>query len=605
MTRQAQSDSSQWNIGRTARCLIAGHVLLLCPVLTMASGQALLDADRPAENLLSAETSILTPDNMPSNADADNLDPAGTDRQEDALYSNGTHAIQETRWADAEGIFVKVIERHGAHAEGALYWKAYAESRLGKRDEALGTCAQLRKEFPASRWIDDCGALEIEIHGESGHPVAPQSVNSDDLKLLALNAQMRQDEAHALPQIQQILASDAAESYKEHALFLLAQSQSKAAQQMLAQVANPTADAPAAIRSNAALQGRARQFINATNAASATNTTSAAQADPKRIGLDVIVSDAAGRAVPGLTAADFTVLDNGRPQKLGAFHAVNGSEGPNAPPGSKEAYASEVIILLDTVNAPVAEVAYERDQVKIYLRSNGGKLSNLTSVLILNGDGYQRITPPTQDGNALAAALDKANGNLRPIRRSEGFYGDGEKLQLSLNAIADLSHEELQRPGRKILLWIGPGWPYLVATESWPSDQLVQAVFEDIVAFSNNLRTARIVLYSLDADRSQEDSFHWFRYKEYQKPVTKAKNANVGNLALQLLAEQSGGQAWLSTDKYLSEQLAEFSSDLGHWYYLSYPLPPASHKDEYHSLSIKVDKPGLTVRTRTGYYDQP
>ena len=27
--------------------------------------------------------------------------------------------------------------------------------------------------------------------------------------------------------------------------------------------------------------------------------------------------------------------------------------------------------------------------------------------------------------------------------------------------------------------------------------------------------------------------------------------------------------------------------------------------DEYHTLEVKVDKPGLTARTRTGYYAQP
>jgi hypothetical protein len=32
---------------------------------------------------------------------------------------------------------------------------------------------------------------------------------------------------------------------------------------------------------------------------------------------------------------------------------------------------------------------------------------------------------------------------------------------------------------------------------------------------------------------------------------------------------------------------------------------PAKRADEYHSLKITVDKPGLTVYTRSGYYDQP
>jgi hypothetical protein len=29
------------------------------------------------------------------------------------------------------------------------------------------------------------------------------------------------------------------------------------------------------------------------------------------------------------------------------------------------------------------------------------------------------------------------------------------------------------------------------------------------------------------------------------------------------------------------------------------------HPDEYHQLQIKLAKPGLTARTRTGYYSEP
>jgi hypothetical protein len=38
---------------------------------------------------------------------------------------------------------------------------------------------------------------------------------------------------------------------------------------------------------------------------------------------------------------------------------------------------------------------------------------------------------------------------------------------------------------------------------------------------------------------------------------------------------------------------------------VSFEASPADRRDEYHSLEIKVDKPGLTARTRQGYYAQP
>jgi len=30
-----------------------------------------------------------------------------------------------------------------------------------------------------------------------------------------------------------------------------------------------------------------------------------------------------------------------------------------------------------------------------------------------------------------------------------------------------------------------------------------------------------------------------------------------------------------------------------------------NHADEYHNLKVQADRPGLTVRTNVGYYDQP
>ena len=65
----------------------------------------------------------------------------------------------------------------------------------------------------------------------------------------------------------------------------------------------------------------------------------------------------------------------------------------------------------------------------------------------------------TRDGNALLASFDQHVTALRSIRRSEGFYGAVERLQLSLNALQGLMAKEAQTPGRKVVIWLSPGWP--------------------------------------------------------------------------------------------------------------------------------------------------
>jgi hypothetical protein len=46
-------------------------------------------------------------------------------------------------------------------------------------------------------------------------------------------------------------------------------------------------------------------------------------------------------------------------------------------------------------------------------------------------------------------------------------------------------------------------------------------------------------------------------------------------------------------------------ADAKEYYTLAFEYPPADNANEYHTLDIKVGKPGLTARTRTGYYAQP
>jgi HEAT repeat protein len=161
----------------------------------------------------------------------------GGGADEASLYADGTRAVDESRWQDAVGLFDRVAQMHGEHAEGALYWKAYAENKEGQPANALSTCGELRKTYPKSRWLEECGALEIEIRGKSGQPVSPQAETDENLKLLALNALMQQDQEQAVPILQKILSGNQPEELKSRALFVLAQSNSPQAEALIKQVA--------------------------------------------------------------------------------------------------------------------------------------------------------------------------------------------------------------------------------------------------------------------------------------------------------------------------------------------------------------------------------
>jgi hypothetical protein len=193
------------------------------------------------------------------------LEPSAHEASADkdaAPYSDGTRAINESRWSDAVDLFNKVVQQHGPRAEGALYWKAYAENKEGQHARAISTCAELRHTYPKSQWLDECGALEIEIRGHSAQPMQPQAEQDDDLKLLALNAIMQQDEARAIPAIQQILSGNSSDKLKEHALFVLSQSNSKQAQDLIGQIARGQSNPALQVKAIRMLAMRGKQSVD-------------------------------------------------------------------------------------------------------------------------------------------------------------------------------------------------------------------------------------------------------------------------------------------------------------------------------------------------------
>ena len=156
---------------------------------------------------------------------------------DDGLYANGQRALDRNQWDEALGNFNRVAANGGPRVEGALYWKAYTLNKLGRRDEARAALAELRKSFPMSRWLDDASALEMEIQRDAGQNVSPESQPDEELKLMAVNALVRTEPDRAFPMIENLLKSAQGPRLKERALFVLSQSETPRAQQLLEQVA--------------------------------------------------------------------------------------------------------------------------------------------------------------------------------------------------------------------------------------------------------------------------------------------------------------------------------------------------------------------------------
>ncbi len=162
--------------------------------------------------------------------------------RDDVEYQSGLRELDSGQWEQAIRSFARSAARARANADAAFYWTAYAQSRAGRAEGALRTIAHLREKYPASRWLKDARALELEVRAQTGLPVSLNNEPDDDLKLMAVNSLMTSDPSLALPVVKKVLTSAHSDEVKEQALFVLSQNGSPEADKLLGTIASGKGD---------------------------------------------------------------------------------------------------------------------------------------------------------------------------------------------------------------------------------------------------------------------------------------------------------------------------------------------------------------------------
>jgi VWFA-related protein len=321
------------------------------------------------------------------------------------------------------------------------------------------------------------------------------------------------------------------------------------------------------------------------------------------IKLDVVVTDKSGKPVSGLEGKDFTLLDNGEPNKILSFQAFDGISAKPDPP-------VEVILVIDAANHSKDQISDEQFGIGKFLRQNGGHLAQPTSIYRVSESGLSVTLQPSTDGNALAAEISRKNG-LREISlenddlrlQNSSFQNQVLNPQTALRALGSIVLIERRKPGRKLLVWVCYGTP---GEENYGRGTGLlargEARFDWITEFSTRLREAHIALFGVTFWKSPDRRFP---YQDFLPGVTSSEQANPGNLAFEVLATQSGGLVAEKPNNDLASLIDNCVEDASAFYTLSFDPPLANTVDEYHDLKLDVARPGLVVRTSTGYYDQP
>jgi tetratricopeptide (TPR) repeat protein len=152
----------------------------------------------------------------------------GPQDAESSSYNSGLSLLQSRQYDQAVIRFDRAIAQKGAHADGAWYWKAFAQYKAGKTEDAIASINSLRKDYPQSRYLEDAKKLEADVRKPR-----PETIDDDDIKLLAIQGIQNSDPVKAAQLAENLLSGTNSLAVKRRALYILALSDQPRAHEVL------------------------------------------------------------------------------------------------------------------------------------------------------------------------------------------------------------------------------------------------------------------------------------------------------------------------------------------------------------------------------------
>lgn len=323
---------------------------------------------------------------------------------------------------------------------------------------------------------------------------------------------------------------------------------------------------------------------------------------PAPVTLHVTVTDKSGRLVSGLQKSDFTLLDNRRSVPIQEFAPSSASQQPL------------VVLVVDQVNTPgggsggnfgtFRNLSIAQTQIGKFLGGYQSHLPFPVSLVFLTDSGISQIKP-TQDGASLSAALHDHKPELQAISNTAGINSQGNLFAISLNDLQSILTYEASVPQRKLIVWIGSGWPVLDNPSITLSVKQQKMFFQEIVTISNLLRTTGTTVYFVDPEGNTDvGTANTVLWQNYLKPVTRFSRAVPGSLALQVIAKQSGGLLRFGGNN-VAQEVSACTEDASGGYDITFQPQASPQPNTWHSLEVRLSRRNLKARTLDGYYAQP
>jgi VWFA-related protein len=345
--------------------------------------------------------------------------------------------------------------------------------------------------------------------------------------------------------------------------------------------------------------------------------------------LDVSVLDKDRRPVKGLTAHDFTILEDGKPQAVAAFSAIDLPDPvpPStpwmrdvAPDVRSNAEYNErrlIAIVMDDATIPfqIQMIKSAREIGRLVVDRLG---PNDMAAVIFTRDN-RNAQEFTNDRARLLKAIDSFEFGGRNVGIPPGFPAISESLafQQSVGTIMRVAGSlTALSQRRKAVVYVTVGVPVDTGIASEPvlagsgggateTGAIFQQLMNDLTNTYRKAHLASVNIYTV----SPAGVGGMFAFIESERMLNKKvppyeTPANYLDFLVGI-AENTGGRAFPERNEFASA-LDQVFVENGSYYLLGYAPPNPRADGKFRRVEVKVNRPNTTVRSRNGYYtDKP
>jgi VWFA-related protein len=384
----------------------------------------------------------------------------------------------------------------------------------------------------------------------------------------------------------------------------------------------------------------------ATPSAGHDESSTVLQMTVRRVVLDVVVTNAKGAPVRGLTEGDFKVTEDGTAQKIVAFDAVGFSEGmdyvpPTLPPQPVGTYINlpataekgPLYVLLydlvnmdsaDQMNTPMDHSAqlFARKQLIKFIES---KPEGTRFAIFVRSDGLHLVQGFTADKMLLYRAVDPHNPKAHiPVVFLNGEnFGRGDRIS-ALDTLHSIATYLDGLSGRKNLIWFASQFPLSLFAADTDGVNFQEETKETLDLLAHD----QIALYPVDGRGvPYQDSHAQIGNSPHSDTVTSPQEAGSGQPTggggnspstsssfvqgssvvndsfntMDGIARETGGQAFYGFND-VAQELVKATEGGEMYYTLAYAPTNLNYNGKVRNIHVALTKKGYALSYRRSYY---